>query len=361
MDNVSEKISVVVVDDSTLVRSIIPKAIEKDSEITVVATATNGQEALDVLAKTAADVMVLDVEMPEMGGIEALEIITNQFPQTAVIMYSSRAEHGSSIVEQALLLGASDYLRKPSGLGDADPFDVVMEKLIFKIKAIAKKNRRLRASQSLLEKRQAQISKIKADRGEKDRQPAVIAIGASTGGPKAVSEVIAALPPNFSVPILIAMHMPKEFTPRLTELLNNKTNLDVCQAEEGMVIESGHIYIAPGDYHMLVARGGKGFILRLNQEEKENSCRPAIDVLFRSVADVFGPQCIACVLTGMGSDGKLGAEKIDQRGGYIIAQDAATSVVPSMPVAVSSAGLADSILPLDQIGLHLAKRTVKRA
>jgi two-component system chemotaxis response regulator CheB len=187
----------------------------------------------------------------------------------------------------------------------------------------------------------------------------VVAIGASTGGPNALAALFPAFPADFPVPIVIVQHMPPVFTGRLAERLSLLSSVETEEAENGELVRLGRAWLAPGDYHMALARDAEAIRLRTHQGPPENSCRPSVDVLFRSVAEVYGPGVLAVILTGMGQDGLRGCERIRAVGGQVLAQDAATSVVWGMPGAVARAGLADVVLPLDQLGMEIVRRVLK--
>lgn len=367
--NVSQasRIRVLVVDDSVVMRKILSEVLRDDPEIEVIGTASNGVTALQRMAQLAPDVVTLDIEMPEMDGISTLREIKKNFPRTRVIMCSTLTERGASITMEALSSGADDYIAKRSGGGAEHVLETFQSQLRPKIKQFARRTTWPSAPVrpiSFSEKQPATVplasdAKVGSWAFNQQRvvsmpkairpKPKVVAIGVSTGGPNALAEVIPMLPADFPLPIVIVQHMPPMFTRLLAERLQAQSKVKVVEGAEGMEVTPGRVYIAPGDHHMCVARRGPQVVLRLNQEPLENSCRPAVDVLFRSVADVYGGAVVSVILTGMGQDGLRGVEQLRQLGSYVIAQDEASSVVWGMPGFVVRAGLADAVCDLKAI------------
>jgi two-component system chemotaxis response regulator CheB len=344
------KLRVMIVDDSTVVRRLLAAALAADEQIEVAATAANGRIALAKLADVAPDVITLDLEMPEMDGLEMLAEMRQLRLSIPVIVFSTLSQRGAVATLDALALGASDYVAKPSLAGSSgEAMAAVQCELIPKLKALC----RLGAQPSV-----RSFAGAQQPPGSADRPAEAIAIGVSTGGPTALAEILRRLPGDMPAPILIAQHMPPVFTRSLAERLNGLSPLQVQEASDGAWLAPGGVWLAPGDWHLTVARAAAGVALRLHQGPPENSCRPAADVLFRSVAEVFGPAALGVVLTGMGHDGLRGAQSIRAAGGQVIVQDEATSVVWGMPGAVAAGGLAQQVLPLDRIApalLQLAK------
>ncbi len=343
-----ERIRVLVVDDSVVIRRLVTHALEREPGIEVVGSASNGALALQRIPQLNPDVLTLDIEMPEMDGLEALRRVRQSYSHVRVIMFSTLTERGAKVTLEALTLGADDYVTKASNEGSLDrSMARLREELIPKIKqffrfpwaspaapAPARQTPELRASPSL------RSSKLR---------PRVVAIGISTGGPAALGEILPDLPRDFPLPILLVQHMPPLFTRLLAERLNATCALPVEEATQGMAVEPGKILIAPGDFHMKVAPQGAAVRVCLDQSPPLNSCRPAVDALFASVGQVYGGATIAAVLTGMGQDGLRGAEILKAQGASVVAQDEASSVVWGMPGAIVNAGLADRVLPLGQI------------
>ncbi len=352
------KSRVLIVDDSVVVRRIIADALGADPSIEVVGTAPNGRIALAKITHVNPDVITLDIEMPEMNGIETLRELRKTHPRLPVIMFSTLTERGASATLEALALGASDYVTKPSNVGSIAAAQArVREELVPKIKALcghpagAHSQRQMGVvappSVRTLRPRQAPSRVGRVD---------VVAIGVSTGGPNALAEVLPRIPADFPVPIVVVQHMPPVFTRLLAERLNGLSAVTVREGSQGAVLTPGTVWIAPGDYHMVVQQQRGVVTLATHQAPPENSCRPAVDVLFRSVAQVFGSRGLGVVLTGMGQDGLRGCEHLVEAGAQVLAQDKATSIVWGMPGFVANAGLADRVLPLDQIAHDIVRR-----
>ncbi len=344
------KIRVLVVDDSSLIRKVVSEELAADPQIEIAATAANGRIALARMTQVNPDLVILDVEMPEMDGLAALAELRKTHPRVPVIMFSALTERGAAATLDALALGASDYFTKPSGPGGLDSSrQVIRDELIPAIKALCRDRVAvsLPASAPPLVTSPTQGPHARVD---------VVAIGVSTGGPNALAEIFRGLPADLSVPILIVQHMPPLFTKLLAERLSAIGSIPVEEATSGVELRPGRAWIAPGDFHMTVARSASSVRVRLNQDQPENSCRPAVDPLFRSIANSFGANCLAVILTGMGQDGLRGSEAIRSAGGQVIAQDEASSVVWGMPGFVVRAGLADKVLPLAQVGGEIVRR-----
>jgi two-component system chemotaxis response regulator CheB len=374
-------ISVLVVDDSVVVRRMITDALADDPDIRVVGTAPNGKVALAKLDQLAPDLITLDIEMPVMDGIETLREIRRLRPRLPVVMFSTLTAAGATATLDALAAGASDYVTKPSNAGSiSESIRGVREQLIPRIHALCRLVRPTRPTTAPAERlgpalapgrpptmpatapplRSAgtaasplvrSVTPVRVDR------PDVLAIGCSTGGPDALSQIVRALPAALSVPVVVVQHMPPVFTKMFAERLNRTASVRVVEAESGTPLEAGTVYLAPGDFHLEVARRGFGIQTQLTSAPLENFCRPAVDVLFRSVARVYGRSALAVILTGMGQDGKRGCEQLRTAGAEIVAQDEASSVVWGMPGAVVGAGLADAVLPLQDMANHLITRT----
>jgi two-component system chemotaxis response regulator CheB len=339
---------VLIVDDSAVIRRQLSEALAADSEIVVIGTAGSGPLALARILESKPDVVTLDVEMRGMDGLATLSEIRKVHPKLPVIMFSALTGAGAAATVEALARGASDYATKPTQAGSPDSArEQIRQELIPKIKALAAGLCRYRPNLT--------IPVVPArDRGASRID--IVAIGSSTGGPNALAELVPRFPADFPVPIVMVQHMPPMFTQLLAERLNSLSKLRVGEAADGQRLQPGRVWIAPGDYHMFVCGQGGARMIGLNQNPQENSCRPAVDVLFRSVARCFGANVLAVVLTGMGSDGTRGAASIREAGGTVIAQDEATSVVWGMPGSIISAGLADRVCPLGSLGPEILRR-----
>lgn len=335
-------IRVLVVDDSAIMRKLIIDILKKDPEIEVVGQAVNGKEAIEKAKTLKPDVITLDIEMPEMDGLTALKFLRKEVPQAKVIMFSSLTQEGAKATLEALANGAFDFVPKPSTKSFLESVKKIEEELIPKIKAV-----RGGVTPSL--KTQLYQAKPRLRPG----MYRILGIGVSTGGPQTLMEIFKSIPANFPVPILIVQHMPPLFTRQLAERLDKICPLPVKEAEDGEPLREGAVYIAPGDYHMLVSSENRERKIKLTKDPPVNNCRPAVDVLFESLAEVYNGSCLALVLTGMGRDGTEGAKKIKQKGGAVIAQDGESSIVFGMPRSVIEAGLADEVLNLKDIPQRL--------
>lgn len=344
-----KRIRVLVVDDSVVIRRMLSDVLASDPAMEVVGAAANGTIALAMLEQCSPDAVTLDVEMPGMDGIEVLRKIRDKHRALPVIMFSTLTERGAAATLDALAAGASDYVTKPANVGSVSvAMDRVREDLAGKIKALC--------DCAITLPRPVTGTKLQAVRLARSAPYEVVAIGCSTGGPNALSEILPQLPADFPVPVVIVQHMPPTFTRFLAERLNMSCNLSVHEAGMDQLLEPGHIWIAPGDFHISTYISGTHVRLRTHQGPPENSCRPAVDVLFRSVAKTYGRRALAVVLTGMGQDGLRGAEMLKEAGSSVIAQDEATSIVWGMPGFVAQAGLADKVVPLPQIAQEITRR-----
>lgn len=336
---------VLVVDDSAIVRGLIVATLEKDGEIEVVGTASNGALAIDALKRWDPDVIVLDIEMPVMDGLTALPKLMAAKPNVKIIIASTLTRRGAEITLRALAAGAADCIAKPSTseLRGADNF---RRELTEKVKALAHARRHKgMAARPLAAPAIAHV----AQKGMPVETPTAIAIISSTGGPQALLRVSPILK-QIRQPIFITQHMPATFTSLLAEHVGRASGRPTIEAQDGLVVAAGHTYIAPGDFHMLVEGNRNSQKIRLVQTPPENFCRPSADPMLRSLVECFGRQLLCAVLTGMGQDGLIGCRQIVAAGGTVVAQDEATSVVWGMPGAVAHAGICAAILPIEQVG-----------
>lgn len=341
-----QKIRVLIVDDSVVIRRLIANAVEADPHLELAGVAMDGQMALEKMRLLKPDVITMDIEMPRMNGIDAVRGIRKENSQTRIIMFSSLTERGAAITLEALSVGADDSVLKIAGEGNLEASQKrLREELLPRVKQFFHFSTGGEAAAP------AAVVKAPATRWAVSggTAPQVIGIGISTGGPKALEALLPAIPKGYPLPILIVQHMPPLFTRMLAERLNTLCPLEVREAAADDAIEPGKILIAPGNFHMRVTGGAARPRVALDQAPPLNSCRPAVDALFLSLAETYGGAVAAAILTGMGNDGMVGAAALKKKGAYIIAQDESTSVVWGMPGAVVTAGLADAVLPLSEI------------
>jgi two-component system chemotaxis response regulator CheB len=366
-------ISVLVVDDSAVVRRLIVDALGGARNIEVVGTASNGLLAQSKIDELRPDVVTMDIEMPEMNGIEAVRELRKRHPRLPVIMFSTLSAAGATATLEALAAGATDYVTKPSSAGSVvESIAAVREQLVPRINALAGRPRPAGPLPRTLADGLRRLGPPPGPAGIRGPRPVadlakplprashgrvdLIALGSSTGGPDALAKVLMGLAAEVAVPIVITQHMPPVFTRMFAERLDRSTPLHVVEAGDGMELTPGTVYIAPGDAHLVLRRRGTVTLTHLSDAPPENSCRPAVDVMFRSVAQLYGGSAVAVVLTGMGHDGREGAKVLRDVGAEVLAQDEASSVVWGMPGALVAAGLADEVLALDRIASWLTTR-----
>ena len=354
----AEKLRIMIVDDSMLIRSIVGGWLRAAPDLEVVATHANGRRAVDDVAKSRPDVVVLDLEMPEMDGLTALPLILERAPGTVVLVASSLTRRGAEISLRALTRGAADYLAKPEavqGQSGAEPF---RDELLAKIRALGRRSRPAPAARSSERKAAAVAATTPARakapvklRAYNPGPVTALVIGSSTGGPQALNRLFTAIGPAIGhLPVLVTQHMPPTFTAILAEHVARAAGRPAAEGQHGELIRPGRIYVAPGGRHMVVGGSAGAPCIQLNDDPPVNFCRPAVDVLFDSASALFRSGVLGVVLTGMGADGARGATTIAGAGGNVLAQDEATSVVWGMPGAVVAAGAAFEVLPIDEIG-----------
>lgn len=334
---------VLVVDDSVVVRRVVTRALADEQGVEVVGAARDGRDGLAKVESLRPDIVILDLEMPGMGGLEALPELRRKHPGLPVIIYSHLTTGAAAATLHALALGAAEFVLKPSvdGIGLAE--ESIRIELLPLIRALVAPSDR------------APIS-VPHDSVVPQRAVAAVVIAVSTGGPNALMAVISRLPGDLPVPVLIAQHMPPLFTRTLAERLDRASVISVVEGAAGDEVVAGRVYVAPGGRHMALSRRDGRVVVVVHDGPPENSCRPAADVLFRAAADVYGPQVLAVVMTGMGHDGLAGAKAVHEAGGIVIAQSKPSCVIASMPGAVADAGLAHAVVPLDDLSSVLTRR-----
>ncbi len=336
-----------VVDDSVVIRRLVTHALEQDTALEVVGVASNGALGLERASQLNPDVITLDIEMPEVNGLEMLERLRRKDRETRVIMFSTMTDRGATATIDALSLGADDYVTKASNAGSLDvSLANLRNELIPKIRQFF----RVETEREPVAAPSPIAASKPAWTGESLKmrcRPRAIAIGVSTGGPVALTSILPGFPAQFPIPIFIVQHMPALFTKFLAERLDGLSQLRVKEPVTGEEPRAGYAYLAPSDYHMRVADGGDRAKIVLDQSAPLNSCRPSVDALFSSLAEMYGGAIIAAVLTGMGQDGLRGSERLKALGACVLAQDEATSVVWGMPGAIVRNGVADAVFPLD--------------
>ncbi len=354
--------SIRVVDDSAIIRTVITRILEEDSQVSVVATAGNGQIALDKLSGNDIDVLVLDIEMPVMDGLTALPKLPEAEPGIKIIMGSTVSTRNADISIRALNAGAADYVPEPTSARDIRTGDEFRRELLAKVKTLGKVRRRRRSAargEGPPSGPGPSPAKPIALRKAGPVRPEVPAIGSSTGGPQDLFAVLGGLNSDIQQPILITQHMPPTFTTILAEHIARASGRPCAEAKDGEVVKSGHIYVAPGDFHMVVEANKAQRVFRLSKAPPENFCRAAVDPRLRSLAKAFGPGVLSVILTGMGHDGLNGGEAVAKAGGTVIAQDEESRVVWGMPGAVATAGLCSAVLPITELAPYIMRHATR--
>ena len=368
----ADKVRVMLVDDSAVVRGLVTRILEEDSGIAVVASVGNGQMAVATLERQEIDVVLLDIEMPVMDGLTALPKLLRIDPGLRVIMQSTLTLKGADVSMRALEMGAADYIPKPTATRDlAGGMDFKSE-LLAKVKALGLARRRdpnrkarpgvssTRPTFSSLPRPSVATQPLRL-RTHAPEPPDIIAIGSSTGGPQALFSLLSTMRSGtVRQPILITQHMPATFTTILAEHISRVSGWEAREGQDGEPVRGGRVYVAPGDFHMLVESRGSDRIIRLSKDPPENFCRPSVDPMLRSIAAAYGKRVLVAILTGMGSDGTKGGGVVVQAGGTVIAQDEATSVVWGMPGAAANAGICSAVMPLPEIAPWMIKLATRR-
>ncbi len=359
-------LKILIVDDSITYRSIMNTVLEAVSGVTVVSTASNGKNALVKLTQHEVDMVLLDIEMPEMDGLQTLKEISRLHPNIGVVMVSGTNRHSADITIQALEAGAIDFIPKPDHDSVEQNIETLRQRLVPIFTTFASKHASVPAKPAapppIVSSRPTletvvppapKVGNFKAD---------ILVIGVSTGGPNALIELIPNLPANLNVPILIVQHMPPVFTASLAANLDRKSPLTVKEGAEGDCVEANTVYIAPGGKHMVIRQEGVTRRLAVNEDPPENSCRPAVDVLFRSVSNVYGSHILSVIMTGMGNDGAQGVKYIKNKPGNLcLTQSSDTCVVYGMPRAVDELNLSDEKVPLNQLATRITELVNSRS
>ncbi len=350
----ARQVRVMLVEDSAVIRGMVRSWLEAVEDVEVVASADNGKIALNTVAAARPDVIILDIEMPVMDGLSALPGLLRSCPQAKVLIASTLSQRNARISMKAIQMGAADYLAKPSFARDGNNArNQFRDELVRKVVGLGARSGPEPAPSARWEAVPAAKSDFKLRPASRVR-PRVLTIGSSTGGPAALSTVLEALKGKLSdVPVLITQHMPPTFTALLGETLSRLSGLSGGEAKEGEAVVAGRLYVAPGGFHMRVEKKGGHMVIALDEGQPINHCRPAVDPLFESVSALYRAATLAVVLTGMGSDGALGAVKIADAGGSVLAQDEASSIVWGMPGAAMAAGACVGAIELKNLGSRI--------
>lgn len=382
-------IRVMLVDDSAVVRGLLSRILEEDPGIKIVTTASNGQQAVDIVVKAAPHIIILDVEMPVMDGLTALPLLLKAAPESKILVCSTLTLRNAEITLKALAMGATDTIAKPTSagniIGGSDDFKGTLLNMVKQIATstvrrqpaldAAAAGRPLTSSMPAASKPASGVAttapapripslvtgpiRLRDLKTAYNGKPAIVAIGSSTGGPQALFTVLKACT-TVDVPIVITQHMPATFTAMLAQHIQQNSGLPSGEGKEGEVLKPGHVYVAPGGHHMLIQMENGAPTIRLNTNPPENFCRPAVDPMFRSLAEAYGNKVLAVILTGMGSDGAKGGGVLVEAGARLFAQDEPSSVVWGMPGAAANAGICHGVLPLPEIGPMITKLVTGR-
>ncbi len=338
------KIRVLVVDDSAIYRKVITDVLSGQPEIEIVGAAANGKIALEMIEKEKPDLLTLDIEMPVMTGLEVLQELHRVKSPVKAIVLSGLTHEGAKATIQAMGLGALDVVLKPNADSYQAGTNELKQVLLPRVKAIG-------AALVNRTRKTGGVSPTPVAQPSRRRKGAygIVVIGVSTGGPPALTKLLPKIPADLGVPIVIVQHMPPMFTKSLANSLNQVCPFEVLEAEGGMVLKPGQALIAPGGKHLKVVASGAKVMTMVTEDPPENACRPSVDYLFRSVAEVYGGDTLAVIMTGMGSDGTLGARSIKEKGGTLFCQDEASCVVYGMPKALVESGDADAVFSLDKL------------
>lgn len=363
----SRKIRVMLVDDSAVIRGLIARTLEAEDDIEIVGSVHNGLVAVNNIAKSDPDVVILDIEMPEMDGLTALPLLLKASPRSKVLMCSTLSARGADVSIRAMDLGAADCIVKPtssSEIGGSEDFKGNLIRLVRGLSKVAgprdqqpadaTASKFSAAQPTLVRPAQQETFTLKSSAEIYTGAPSLIAIGSSTGGPQALFTVLKHLK-NVNVPIVITQHMPKTFTALLAKHIEQNCGVPAFEGADGMRIEAGKAYVATGGYHMVFEKMAGGTNIKIVDTEPENYCKPSVEPMMRSAISIYGNKILAVMLTGMGSDGLKSFTSLADMGGRIIAQNKESSVVWGMPGAVATAGICAHVMPLDEIGPWIEK------
>jgi len=345
----NKNLRVLVVDDTIVYRKAVSDVIEEIQGVELAGVAHNGKIALAKMKYLKPDLLTLDIEMPVMNGLELLAILEKEYPDVGVIVLSTLTTEGSDMTMRALELGAFDFILKPQSKSQAEGKLEIRRLLQPMLRAFSQS--RLKASPPRTAQKTAATTLARKNKSE------IVTIGISTGGPNALSKMLPMLPANLGVPVLIVQHMPPVFTKSLAKNLDKKCALNVKEAVEGEILHPNIVYIAPGGYQMKIVANADGLSrrIKLTNDPPENSCKPSVDYLFRSIADYYVGRTTAVIMTGMGSDGAKGLEILQAKGAYIIGQDEPSCVVYGMPKTPAELGYLDVVEPLDKIAAAITQ------
>lgn len=346
---------VLVVDDSVVARNMLTRAISRVPAVSLAGSGKDGDEAVALVRTLTPDLVTLDVNMARVSGLEALKAVRAEFPRLPVLMVSSLTRRGAEETVEALMCGASGYITKPdTDAGANDAIAHLARELTMRLSELGLSRVGRRSSGGSVP--------ISPDRTVAPRSFELLALGASTGGPAALMQVLSGLPRGYPVPIVVTQHMPLTFTALLARRLDQSTGFQVAEGQHGELVYPGQVRIAPGGFHMKVTRSYEGLpLLALDEGPPLHSCRPAVDAMLLSAAPEFGSKMLAVVLTGMGVDGREGCREVRQHCGVVLAQDEESSVVWGMPGSVVDAGLAHCVLPLEHVASKIARLLVSPA
>ncbi len=357
-------LKVLVVDDTVIYRKIVSDVLSEIPGVTVVGTAYNGKAALLKIKTLKPDLLTLDIEMPEMSGLELLEQMRHEAPDTGAVMLSTLTQEGGTMTMRALELGAFDFIPKPQSGTMAENKEAVKAALEPILKAFdrtrqVKARLRGKVASAPSAPRQAVRPALRASKFAQGHtgKSSIIGVGISTGGPNALAHMLPKLPPDINVPVVVVQHMPPMFTQSLAKSLDAKCALRVSEATNGESLKPNHVYIAPGGKQMKIVAGADGQqrVIKITNDPPENSCRPSVDYLFRSLAELYVGRATGVIMTGMGSDGTAGLRLMKNNGALVIAQDEATCVVFGMPKEPIEQGIVDVISPLGRISKEILK------